>query len=211
MVTVTLHDVLTNTIALEKSVIASEGLWVLDADDVKLPSGEYKLTVVVKDHAGNQNATIDKNITIKNSLASDNIETVDKQAMPQTVAVVSAPSITLRLSKPSYRIGDKLLFYFNVSKPLYVKAVHRDMNNEVTVLSLNTSKLKPNVEYQFPPKNAKFNLKVQGPKGHDSITLVASEKLISDKIKIFNEDGTLMSELQNDGLFSTQINYDVLP
>jgi serine/threonine protein kinase len=202
MVKVTLRNELTNAIVLEKSIMTIDYSWQLDAGDTELPSGKYKLTVIASDSAGNENTTIDKNIIVKNNSNKTISEPIPAPENQQ-------PPIKLRLSKSSYRIGDKLLFYFKVSEPLYIKAVHRDMKGEVTALSPATSQLKPNVEYQFPPKNAKFTLKIQGPVGTDSITLIGHKKPILDKIKILNEDGTIAPEIQTEDFFSTQVNYDI--
>jgi serine/threonine protein kinase len=204
-VTATLQNVLTNTNLLERSIIAANSAWSLDASDIELPSGKYKLTVSAKDNAANEVLVADKFIIIEK-----NGTTTETVTSASSVINTYQSSIKLRLPKSNYRIGNNLMFYYSVSKPMYVQAVHRDMKGEVTVLSPNTAQLKPNIEYQFPPKNAKFLFKVQGPAGSDSITLIGNEKPIPSKTKILNADGRISAEIQNEDFFSTQLNYDVL-
>lgn len=87
-------------------------------------------------------------------------------------------NIRLWANASTYRIGELLTLYFEVSQPMYVTIIDVTPAGEVNTLFPNTYQrdnfCKPGVQYQVPPDNAQFALKITGPKGIDRIKAIGS-------------------------------------
>jgi len=91
-------------------------------------------------------------------------------------------SINIWLDKINYEIGSTLQINFNVDREMYVLMILVNSAGELTYLFPNPFQtdnlLKPEYNYQIPPKKASFTLDISEPRGEDRIIAFASSEPI---------------------------------
>jgi hypothetical protein len=128
---------------------------------------------------------------------------------PSFSPISSDGIVHIQTSKPKYKIGESLKLSFTLTKPMYVRVIHRGTKGKIWMLRPNlaqSDKLLPaKKEHSFPPILFKFP--VEGPSGKSTITIVASAQPFSKDVKLLNADGSVSEQVQS-GLYSwTQIRY----
>lgn len=122
-------------------------------------------------------------------------------------------TLFLAASKPEYHIGDELKLSFRLTKAGYLRIAYVSSVGEVNNLLPNkyqSSKVKPDLTYQMPPKAKSFKLQISGPVGIDKIVAVFSENPIPKAKNIANSDGSIANEFQNLTESTAVIQYGVL-
>lgn len=107
-------------------------------------------------------------------------------------------SITLSTNRSEFNIDDNLVISFSVDKPMYVRLVTVNSLGKISNLFPNPYQsdnyVKPGRQYQIPPKNAEFNLKVRGPEGTDKIRAIAGVKPVTAEDAQLNSDGSFKND-----------------
>lgn len=108
-------------------------------------------------------------------------------------ALSNTGQLTLKTSKPDYKVGDPLNVQFSVSEPMYVRIAVINSKGQVDTLFPNPyqseSYCKPGKTYTIPDGNADFAVTIGGPAGTDKIRAVASTKPIPANALAFTKDG----------------------
>jgi hypothetical protein len=103
-------------------------------------------------------------------------------------------NITLSTNSADFNIGEQLVVSFTVDKPMYVRLVTVNSEGKVANLFPNPYQsdnyAKPGVQYQIPPRNAKFALKIRGPVGTDKIRALAGVNPVTAEDIQMNSDGS---------------------
>ncbi len=107
-------------------------------------------------------------------------------------------TITLSTNQSEFSIDDHLVISFTVDKPMYVRLVTVNSQGKIANLFPNPYQqdnyAKPGHQYQIPPKNAKFTLKVRGPAGTDKIRAIAGIKPVTAENAQLNPDGSFVTD-----------------
>ncbi len=103
-------------------------------------------------------------------------------------------TINLSTNSAEFNIGEQLVVSFTVDKPMYVRLVTVNSEGKVANLFPNPYQsdnyAQPGVQYQIPPRNAKFALKIKGPVGTDKIRALAGVNPVTAEDIQMNSDGT---------------------
>ena len=117
-------------------------------------------------------------------------------------------SITLSTNQTEFNIDEQLIISFTVDKPMYIRLV--TVNSEGKIANLFPNPYQPNnyvqpgLQYQIPPKNAKFTLKIRGPVGTDKIRAIAGVKPVSAEDAQLNPDGNFKIDPTSNNLVTTE-------
>ncbi|MCK5829942.1 MAG: DUF4384 domain-containing protein [Methylococcales bacterium] len=113
-------------------------------------------------------------------------------------------SITLTTNQSEFNINDYLVISFTVDKPMYVRLVTVNSEGKIANLFPNPYQpdnyLQPGRQYQIPPKNAEFTLKVRGPAGTDKIRAIAGMKPVTAEDAQLNLDGSFKTDPSSNNL-----------
>lgn len=148
--------------------------------------GEYLAELIVRDGHNSSNPE-----SVRVTVAE-----MTKPALSHQ-ATSSDGIIELAVSKPSYRIGEKLKINVQVSKAGYLRVAYISSAGEVSEILPNpnqASKVNAGSKLQIPPKGGKFELEVTGPVGNDKIVALFSESLIGNLENIVDSNGDMAAE-----------------
>jgi hypothetical protein len=134
----------------------------------------------------------------RQALALANMEPTQPEVIKEEVKNDSESllpvSITLTTNQPQFSIDDYLVISFTVDKPMYVRLVTVNSEGKISNLFPNPYQpdnyVQPGRQYQIPPKNAEFTLKVRGPAGTDKIRAIAGIKPVTAEDAQLNPDGS---------------------
>lgn len=129
-------------------------------------------------------------------------------------AISANKMLQLKVSKPSYRIGQNLELQFKVTQSGYLRIAYRGADGEIRELFPNPYqpiRVEANKGYQIPPKSAPFKIQVSEPVGRDRIVAVFSPLPLAQVASIIDANSTLANELQTANVTSVSIEYDVMP
>ncbi len=101
--------------------------------------------------------------------------------------------LRLWTDQSSYRIGDPMNLFFQVSTPLHVRILSVSSSGEIATLFPNQYQpqdlVQPGRPYQMPPADAPFTLNVAGPAGEDRIMGIASPRPFPSDLAVLTPRG----------------------
>ena len=135
------------------------------------------------------------------------------EVKPRNAGASPDGALRIQTAEPEYWIGESLRLRFSVSRSLYLRIVYISASGETVVL-LPSEKIPdrpflPGTEHVFPPKDADFDLAVEGPPGVDRIIAVGSEKKLPASLEIIDDKGELTEAARNFMLSVARISYTV--
>ncbi len=99
----------------------------------------------------------------------------------------------------SYRIGDPMTLFFQVSSPMHVRVLSVSASGEIATLFPNPYQREDRVEsghaYQMPPPGAPFTLNIAGPAGEDRIMAIASPDPIPSDLAVLTPRGEFTDQV----------------
>jgi hypothetical protein len=121
-------------------------------------------------------------------------------------------TITLSANQTEFSIDEALIVSFTVDKPMYVRLVTVNSEGKVSNLFPNPYQFdnyaQPGRQYQIPPQNAKFTLKIRGPVGTDKIRAIAGTRPVTAEDAQLNLDGNFKIDPTSNNLATAE--YDLV-
>ena len=119
-------------------------------------------------------------------------------------------TITLSANQTEFSIDEELIVSFTVDKPMYVRLVTVNSEGKVSNLFPNPYQFdnyaQPGRQYQIPPQNAKFSLKIRGPVGTDKIRAIAGTRPVTAEDAQLNPDGNFKIDPTSNNLTTAEYN-----
>ena len=148
---------------------------------------------------------------IKGNVSSSPVGAADTRQ----INYASSPdgSLSLWTSEKSYTIGDNLVIFFEVTKPMYVKIFDATPDGEITAIFPNPYQpdnyCQPGIKYQIPPPGAPFSLEVTGPTGVDRLKAVASTTQVELGAQIKTRGVKFTKQLVESSSTRTNISFSI--
>ena len=99
----------------------------------------------------------------------------------------------------SYRIGDAMTLFFEVSAPMHVRVLSVSSAGEIATLFPNEYQpqdvVEPGRSYAMPPPNAPFTLHISGPAGEDAIMVIASPGPFPPDLSVLTSQGEFTNDV----------------
>jgi len=117
-------------------------------------------------------------------------------------------TITLSANQTEFSIDEPLIVSFTVDKPMYVRLVTVNSEGKVSNLFPNPYQFdnyaQPGRQYQIPPQDAKFILKIRGPVGIDKIRAIAGTRPVTAEDAQLNSDGNFKIDPTSNNLATAE-------
>lgn len=135
------------------------------------------------------------------------------KAKDETITIIDTESlepgsITLSTNQSEFNIDDQLVISFTVDKPMFVRLVTVNSEGKVANLFPNPFQpdnyVQPGRQYQIPPQNARFTLKIRGPAGADKIRAVAGVNPVTAEDAQLNPDGSFKIDPKSNNLATAE-------
>ncbi|MGQ0595380.1 MAG: DUF4384 domain-containing protein [Gammaproteobacteria bacterium] len=115
------------------------------------------------------------------------------------LASSSDDQLRLWTNAESYRIGDPMRLFFEVSTPMHVRVLSVSSAGEIATLFPNQYQpqdvVRPGRPYEMPPADAPFTLHVAGPAGEDTIMAIASPGPFPSDLSVLTAQGEFTNEV----------------